>query len=140
MFRISTQTLDGELVLKLEGCLTGACVHELETCWLGAVETLRDRQLRVDLTGLWRVDAAGRELLAEMHRAGAHFVATGCEMPEVVREISESACAAVSAHSRRTDSSLSAEARSANAGLSTEARSAGSDLSAEARSAKAERS
>jgi hypothetical protein len=50
-----------------------------------------------------------------MHRAGAHLVARGCEMPEVVREISESACAAMSARSRHTDSSLSAGARSAKA-------------------------
>jgi anti-anti-sigma regulatory factor len=129
MFRITTQTVDGELVLKLEGCLAGPCVHELQTCWLAAVDTQGDRQLRVDLTALWRVDAAGRELLAAMYRAGAHFVATGCEMTEVVREISESACATVSAQARRTDSSWSAEARSA-----------GSDLFAEARSAKAKRS
>ena len=129
MFRISTQTVDGELVLKLEGGLAGPCVQELETCWRAAVQTLGDRQLRVDLTALWRVDAAGRELLAAIHRAGAHFVARGCVMPEVVREISESAGAAMSAEARRTDSSSSAEARSA-----------GLDLSAEARSAKAERS
>ena len=118
MFRITTQTIDGELVLKLEGCLAGPCVHELETCWLGVVKTLADRQLRVDLTGLWRVDPAARNLLAAMHRAGAHFVATGCEMPEVIREISESAYATVSAWPRRSDSSLSAEARSASVGLS----------------------
>jgi len=115
MFRITTQTVDGELVLKLEGCLAGPCVHELETCWLGVIKTLADRHLRVDLTGLWRVDAAGRDLLAAMHRAGAHFVAAGCEMPEVIREISESACATVSARAPRSDAGLSAEARSAKA-------------------------
>ena len=129
MFRITTQTIDGELVLKLEGSLAGPCVQELETCWLGVVKTLAERQLRVDLTGLWRVDAAGRDLLAAMHRAGAYFVARGCEMPEVIREISESACATVSAPAPRPDSSLSADTRSANAGLSAGARSAKAERS-----------
>lgn len=126
MFRITTQTVNGELVLKLEGCLTGPCVQELQTCWRAAVKTLG---VRVDLTAVWRVDAAGRDLLAEMHCAGAHFVTRGCVMPEVVREISESACAAISAGAHRGDS-----------GVSASARSAGPDVSAEARSAKAERS
>ena len=89
MFRITTQTAGGELVLKLEGYLAGPWVHELDTCWRDAVTAMAGRPVRIDLTALWRVDAAGRELMAEMHRAGAQFVATGCVMPEVVREISE---------------------------------------------------
>jgi ABC-type transporter Mla MlaB component len=105
MLRITTQTADGELVLRLEGCLAGPWVHELDTCWRGAVETLDGRLMRVDLTAVCHVDATGRELLAAMHRAGAHFVTKGCVMPEVVREISESA-----------DAGLPAEARSAKAG------------------------
>ena len=91
MFRITTQTEGGEFVLKLEGCLTGPWVRELDTCWHGVVETLDGRQMRVDLTALCHVDAAGRELMTEMYRAGARFVTRGCVMPEVVREISESA-------------------------------------------------
>jgi ABC-type transporter Mla MlaB component len=91
MFRITTHTTDGELVLKLEGSLAGPWVRELDTCWRRGVEALDGRPVRVDLTALCQVDAAGRELMTQMYRAGARFVARGCVMPEVVREIAESA-------------------------------------------------
>lgn len=116
MFRITTRATDDEVVLTLEGCLSGALVEEVEACWRRALETLDGRQLRVDLRALWRVDAEGRELLATMHHVGAYFVASGCVMPELVREISES-------------TGLSAEARRANAGLSAEARRAKAERS-----------
>jgi anti-anti-sigma regulatory factor len=121
MFRITTQATDDEVVLTLEGCLSGALVEEVEACWRRALETLDGRQLRVDLRALWRVDAEGRDLLATMHHVGAQFVASGCVMPELVREISAS-------------TGLAAEARSDKADLSTEARHP------KARSAKVERS
>ena len=91
MFRITTRGADGELVLTLEGYLTGAWVQELETCWHAVTEEAPGARLRVDLTGLWRVDVAGRDLLSEMYRAGARLVAKGCVMPVLVREIVEAA-------------------------------------------------
>jgi ABC-type transporter Mla MlaB component len=90
MFRITTHTADRELVLRLEGSLTGSLVREIEGCWRDTRALLNGRQLRVDLTALCRVDDEGRTLLAAMHAAGAHFVTRGCVMPEVVREIAES--------------------------------------------------
>jgi ABC-type transporter Mla MlaB component len=91
MFRITTRGADGELVLTLEGYLTGPCVEELERCWHSVVSQAPGALLRVDLTGLWRVDAAGRDLLSEMYRTGARLVAKGCVMPVLVREIAEAA-------------------------------------------------
>jgi hypothetical protein len=91
MFRITTQTADDELVMKLEGNLAGPWVGELDACWRAAVPARDARHVRVDLTALCQVDAAGRELMTVMHRAGAQFVARGCVMPEVVREISQRA-------------------------------------------------
>jgi anti-anti-sigma regulatory factor len=90
MFRITTQTADHELVMKLEGSLTGPWVRELDACWRDVAREMNGRQLRVDLSAVCYVDAAGRELMSAMHRAGARFVTTGCVMPEVVREISQS--------------------------------------------------
>jgi len=95
MFRITTHGVDGELVLTLEGYLTGAWVQELAICWQQIVSTAPGAQVRIDLTGLWRVDAAGRELLTAIHRSGARLVAKGCVMPVLVREIAESAGAGV---------------------------------------------
>jgi|SRR5580765_4876324 len=89
MFRITTHGVDGELVLTLEGYLTGAWVQELAICWQQIVSTAPGAQVRIDLTGLWRVDSAGRELLTAIHRAGARLVAKGCVMPVLVREIAE---------------------------------------------------
>ncbi len=90
MFRITTSTAGNEMVMKLEGCLCGAWVRELETCWRGAVASLHGRALRVDLTDVCHVDDAGRELMTAMCRSGARFLARGCVMPELVKEISNS--------------------------------------------------
>ena len=89
MFRITTRGIDGELVLTLEGYLTGPWVQELEACWRQVIERAPGAQVRVDLTGLCRVDGPGRDLLSVMHRAGARLAARGCVMPVLVREIAE---------------------------------------------------
>ena len=91
MFRITTHGVDGELVLTLEGYLTGDWVRELAICWDQIVSTAPAALIKVDLTGVWRVDAAGREMLEALHRAGARLVAKGCVMPVLIREIAESA-------------------------------------------------
>jgi hypothetical protein len=101
MLRISTYTSDDELVMKLEGCLAGPWVRELETCWREASSRLGLGSTRVDLTGVCHVDAPGQQLMTQMYHAGARFVARGCVMPEIVREISEAAEARHSASQRR---------------------------------------
>jgi anti-anti-sigma regulatory factor len=90
MFRITTQMAADKAVLKLEGWLTGAWVKELDTCWRATTNT-GGREICVDLSEVLFVDDAGRQLLTLMHRAGVDFVTKGCVMPELVREISESA-------------------------------------------------
>jgi len=89
MFRITTGGADGELVLTLEGSLTGPWVDELNNCWHTVVATAPGAQLRVDLSSVCRVDSEGRELLRVMHRSGARLVARGCVMPVLVREIAD---------------------------------------------------
>jgi hypothetical protein len=69
--------------------LTGAWVKELDTCWRATTNT--GREICVDLSEVLFVDDAGRQLLTLMHRTGVVFVTKGCVMPELVREISESA-------------------------------------------------
>lgn len=88
MFRITSRDGGGEYLLKLEGCLTGAWVPELDACWRKANQLLPGRRIRVDLTDVCHVDEAGRDLMTLMYRAGVRFVARGCLMPELVREIS----------------------------------------------------
>jgi ABC-type transporter Mla MlaB component len=90
MFRITSHIRDDELVLKLEGCLADAWVQELDTCWRDATQGLKSPRVRVDLTGVWQVDDAGRALMTRMYLAGAQFVTRGCVMPELVRDIARS--------------------------------------------------
>ena len=90
MLRISEQRAPGRLVLKLEGRLQGDWVREVDACWHAAANTGGHAAIWVDLSDVSRVDRAGHALLARMHRAGVHFVTQGCEMPELVRQISES--------------------------------------------------
>jgi hypothetical protein len=94
MFRITTDIRDTEIVLKVEGLLAGAFVPELDAAWRAAASTVPPRQIRIDLTDVCHVDAAGRNLMSVMYHAGVTFVCSGCVMPELVREISTTAEAA----------------------------------------------
>jgi hypothetical protein len=87
MFRITTYNLPDSAVLKVEGTLTGPWVDELENCWR---RTRPDGPVKVDLSDVCWVDDAGRDLLTLMYHAGVRFVARGCVIPELVKEISES--------------------------------------------------
>ena len=65
----------------------GPWVRELEECWRGALAGQRQPNLRVDLTEVTSIDAAGQACLAALHRQGAEFVAADCLMKAVVAEI-----------------------------------------------------
>jgi anti-anti-sigma regulatory factor len=90
MIRITIHQSDDDLMLRVEGCLSAALVGELEACWLDARSIRRGRRLLVDLRGVCHVDDRGRELIARLCDDGAQFEASGCEMPEVIREIAAS--------------------------------------------------
>jgi ABC-type transporter Mla MlaB component len=89
MLRITSDNTSNEYLLKLEGCLVGAWVPELAACWREVSGRVPRRVVRVDLTEVSRVDAAGRELMTLMYRAGVQFVAKGFVIPELLREISD---------------------------------------------------
>jgi anti-anti-sigma regulatory factor len=87
MLRISVHDKPGVLTFRLEGRLAGAWVRELEECWRGALAKQREPILRVDLTEVTSVDAAGQAYLAALYRQGAEFPAADCLMHAVVAEI-----------------------------------------------------
>jgi hypothetical protein len=87
MIRITTHQTAEEVVLELEGCLVGDSVDALDGYWRQAARTLAGRRLQVDLRALCQVDERGRTVLMRLHADGARFVASGCVMPEIVREI-----------------------------------------------------
>ena len=89
MFRITSRINGDEIVLKVEGCLMREWVSELNASWIGAAADPHGWRIRVDLTEVCHVDAAGQALMTAMYRAGVHFTTKGCVMPEIVREIAE---------------------------------------------------
>jgi hypothetical protein len=87
MLRITIHDAPPSLTFRLEGRLAGPWVGELEECWRGALVGRREPILRVDLTEVTSIDAAGRACLAALHRRGAEFVAADCLTKAVVDEI-----------------------------------------------------
>jgi ABC-type transporter Mla MlaB component len=87
MLKISIQDEPNLVTMKLEGSLAGTWVIELEDSWRAVSPKLADRQLRLHLAEVQRVDTAGRYLLALLRDRGAHLTAEGVVMVEVVRTI-----------------------------------------------------
>jgi hypothetical protein len=87
MLRITIHAAPRMVTFRLEGRLAGPWVKELDECWRGALAGRREPTLRVDLTDVTAIDAAGRACLAALHRQGAEFVAADCLMKAVVAEV-----------------------------------------------------
>jgi anti-anti-sigma regulatory factor len=89
MLRITVHDVPRTLTFQLEGRLAGAWVRELEECWQSALASPPKLILRVDLSGVTFINAAGKDCLAAMHRQAAEFVATDCFTKAVVAEIAQ---------------------------------------------------
>jgi ABC-type transporter Mla MlaB component len=87
MLRITVHDTPGALTFQLEGRLAGPWVRVLQECWQRALARQSQPTLRVDLTEVTAIDAAGQACLAALHRRGADFVAADCLMKAVVAEI-----------------------------------------------------
>jgi anti-anti-sigma regulatory factor len=87
MLRITVTPESNVIRLQLEGDLAGAWVVELEESWRAAHSARGDRRLHLDLTAVGHVDMAGKYLLALLHYSGAHLIASGALMTELVRTI-----------------------------------------------------
>jgi len=83
MLKITIQSHDNQTWLELEGRLAGPWVDELKRCWMNQGE---DR-IGVRLKAVTYVDAAGRKLLAEMHRRGMAMEGRGCMTTSIIEEI-----------------------------------------------------
>src|SRR5262249_31350404 len=87
MLRITVHDKPGALTFQLEGSLAGPWVQVLKECWQSALACQRQSILRVDLTEVTFIDAAGKACLAALHRLGAEFVAADCLSKAIVDEI-----------------------------------------------------
>jgi hypothetical protein len=85
MLRITVHQEGKQCRLELAGKLSGPWVGETENVWRSAL--CSGSEFEVDMTEVTGVDAAGRELLAAMHHAGARLIAKGVWMRALVKEI-----------------------------------------------------
>ena len=87
MLRVTVHDKPGALTFQLEGRLAGPWVRVLQECWQSALARQHQPIVRVDLTEVTAIDAAGRACLAALHRRGAEFIAADCLTRAVVAEI-----------------------------------------------------
>ena len=87
MMRITVDDDPRVLTFRLEGRLEGVWVEELEACLQSTLAQPSGPAVRVDLTGVTFVDAAGKRSLSGMHRRGAQFVAADCLTKAIVEEV-----------------------------------------------------
>jgi hypothetical protein len=87
MLRITIHDSARALTFQLEGRLAGPWLRVLEECWQSTLARQRKPILRVDLTGVTFIDAAGEACLAAMHQQGAEFIAPDCLTKDIVAEI-----------------------------------------------------
>jgi len=105
MMRITRQQ-DGETItLKIEGCLAGELVDEMNRCWDEVKTDARQRAIRIDLTDVTFIDAAGRELLAQMFASGAIAGAANLMTKAVVEQLTSKPQVNQSGQSRQSGQS-----------------------------------
>lgn len=87
MLKITVNSELEEVLMKLEGELAGTWVGDLEQCWQTTRASFAAKRACLDLTGVTRVDDAGRYLLALIHGSGARMVSAGVEMKDLLESI-----------------------------------------------------
>jgi anti-anti-sigma regulatory factor len=87
VLRITTCINSEATRLIVEGKLAGACVGEMEKCWRETASTKSPESILVDLSSVTFVDAAGKQLLAGMHKQGTRFTAAGLLAKCLIEEI-----------------------------------------------------
>ncbi len=86
MLKVTIKQSDSAETWELEGKLAGDWVKELERCWKGRPSPA-GVPLQLHLKTVSYIDAAGKQLLAEMHGRGVEIIGCGCMTKAVVDEI-----------------------------------------------------
>jgi hypothetical protein len=90
MLRVTPRKEGSIEIWDVEGKIAGDWVKELERCW-------REHSpepgigVRIHLKSVTFIDAAGKKLLAEMHRQGMEIKGCGCMARAVVEDIEREA-------------------------------------------------
>jgi hypothetical protein len=88
VLKVTIKQVDSAETWELEGKLSGAWVKELERCW-NERSTPPGVSLQVHLKAVSYIDAAGKQLLTEMHGRGVEIRGCGCMTKAVVEEITQ---------------------------------------------------
>jgi anti-anti-sigma regulatory factor len=87
MLKITTAKESGRTKLRLEGRLAGPWVKELKESWQQSAAAGEPVGV-VELNEVIFIDAAGKKLLADMHRQGVALTAcSGCMTRAITEEI-----------------------------------------------------
>ncbi len=86
MLKVTIKQAESAETWELEGKLSGDWVKELERCWKER-PSLAGVPLQVHLKTVSYIDAAGKQLLTEMHGRGVEIRGCGCMTKAVVEEI-----------------------------------------------------
>ena len=105
MMRITLQHDSETSTLKIEGCLAGEWVNEMQRCWDEVKTGALHRAIRIDLTDVTFIDAAGRELLAQIFASGAIAVAANVMTKALVEQLTSRAQVNQSGQSRQSGQS-----------------------------------
>jgi len=108
MLRITAKDNPRTLIFRLEGRLEGPWVRELEQCWHSMLTSPNPPAVRVDLTGVTYIDAAGKARLAQMQEQGAELIAGDCVTKAVVAEIAEEMSIARSSNGKENQNDTTA--------------------------------
>jgi ABC-type transporter Mla MlaB component len=92
MLKVTIKQADSAETWELEGKLSGDWVKELRRCWKERLSPAAI-PLQVHLKTVSYIDAAGKQLLTEMHGRGVEIRGCGCMTKAVVEEITRQASA-----------------------------------------------
>ena len=87
MLRITARVEPTEIVLKLEGKLTGLWTKELESCWEKLL--IENRPVKLVLKAVSLIDPSGKKLLLRMYRNGTTLEGQGYMTKAIIEAIIE---------------------------------------------------
>jgi ABC-type transporter Mla MlaB component len=87
MLRITVAETSSEETWVLQGQLTGEFAIELHDNWQMAVDKAQQRLRIVDLSDVTLIDKDGKEVLLQMIRQEARFIATGLYTRHLLAEL-----------------------------------------------------
>jgi hypothetical protein len=88
MLKIGTEMLDDEVLLVLEGSLSGPWVAEVERSWHEATIDRQPRKIKVDLSEVTFVSDEGKQLLERISESGTEIFSSDLLTKALADELS----------------------------------------------------